>query len=156
MSQVQLQVRPRRVRCSESCEPPPFRFETAHGRRERATGAALVALVPAKGLWLLLRTVGHAIDAAFFLATIVVWCALHLTVWSYAFEMGPAASCFGLPCPEWLRAKVVLACVALCACSFIAAMVLRRLNHRATGSVLLVLVTFDIAALLLLALNAAA
>lgn len=157
MSQVQLQVRPRRVRCSTSCEPPPFRFGPGHGSRaERASGAVRIAQAPFRAAWLLLATAGRAIDAAFFLALITVWCALHLTVWSYAFEIGPAADCFSLPCPTWLRAKVLVGCVALAALSFLAARVMRRLGHRATGFMLLVLVTFDMAALLLLGISAVA
>lgn len=157
MSQVQLQVRPRRVRCSTSCEPPPFRFDVGHGSRaERATGAARIAQAPFRAAWLLLAAVGRTIDAAFFLVMITVWCALHITVWSYAFEMGPAADCFTLPCPEWLRTKVFVGCMALALVSFLAASVMRRLGHRATSFMLLVLVTFDVAALLLLGVNAVA
>lgn len=107
-------------------------------------------------VWLALRTVGHAIDAAFFLAAITVWCALHVTVWSYAFEMGPAADCFSLPCPEWLRTKVLLGAVALAIASFLVARVMRRLGHRMTAFMLYVLVTFDVAALILLGLSSVA
>src|SRR6476661_5586832 len=129
MSQVQLQVRPRRSRCTTSCEPPPFRFEVGGATRRRATGAALVARVPLTGLRLVLAAVGGIIDAGFFLTAITVWCALHITVWSYAFQMGPAADCFGLPCPGWLDTKVVFACIALAVASFVIARVLRRLGH---------------------------
>src|SRR5687768_11432010 len=120
MWHVQLQVRPRRVRCADSLERPPFRFDVGQRTRDRASGAARAAQAPFLALWLLLRTLGHAIDAAFFLCSITIWCALHVTVWSYAFEMGPAATCFGLPCPEWLRTKVLIAAVALAALSFLA------------------------------------
>lgn len=154
MSQVQLQVRPRRVRCTTSCEPPPFRFDVGQGTRDRATGAARAIRAPFMAIWLLLATIGRAIDAAFFLVAITVWCALHLTIWSYAFELGPAANCFALPCPEWLRAKVLIGCLALAAVSFLAARMMRRLGHRATSFMLLVLVTFDVAALLLLGVHA--
>jgi Kef-type K+ transport system membrane component KefB len=153
MSQVQLQVRPRRVRCATTSEPPPFRFDAGQRRRERATGAALAVQAPFRAIWLLLRTVGQLIDAAFFLACITIWCALHITVWSYAFEMGPAADCFTLPCPEWLRTKVLVAAVALAVVSFLIARILRRLGHRMTSFMLLVLVTFDVAALILLAMS---
>lgn len=156
MSQVQLQVRPRRVRCSTSCEPPPFRFEVGQATRDRATGAARIAQAPFRAAWLLLAAAGRAIDAAFFLVAITVWCALHLTAWSYAFEMGPAAECFGLPCPAWLRTKVLIGCVGLALASFLAARFMRRLGHRATGFMLLVLVTFDVAALMLLGVRAVA
>lgn len=153
MSQVQLQVRPRRVRCSSACEPPPFRFAAGQSPRERASGAARAAQVPFRAVWLLLTTAGRTIDAAFFLATITIWCALHLTAWSYAFDMGPAADCFGLPCPGWLRAKVLIGCVVLAMLSFLVARMLRRLGHRATAFMLLVLVTFDVAALMLLGVS---
>lgn len=154
MSQVQLQVRPRRSRCSTSCEPPPFNFEVGHTARQRASGAARLARAPFKALWLLLATVGRAIDAVFFLACLTVWCGLHVTAWSYAFEMGPAANCFSLPCPEWLRTKVLIGCGALAVLSFVAARIMGRLGHRATRFMLLVLLTFDVAALLLLGVRA--
>ena len=151
MSQVQLQVRPRRVRCSTSCEPPPFSFRAgATAARERARGAALVAQLPFKAIALAFVAVGRVIDAASFLVGLTIWCALHLTAWSYAFDMGPAAECFGLPCPAWLRAKVIIGCVVLAVVSFLASRLLRRLGHRATSLVLLVLVTFDVSALILL------
>lgn len=156
MSQVQLQVRPRRVRCSTSCEPPPFRFEVGQATRDRATGVARMARAPFKAVWLLLTTTGRAIDVAFFLAAITIWCALHLTAWSYAFEMGPAADCFGLPCPTWLRTKVLIGCVGLALASFLAARFMRGLGHRATSFMLLVLVTFDVSALLLLGIRSIA
>lgn len=155
MSNVQLQVRPRRVRCSTACEPPPFRFEAVDAP-ERATGVARLAQAPFRAAWLVLAGVGMTIDAIFFLVVITTWCALHLTVWSYAFEIGPAASCFGLPCPEWLRARVALACAGLAVLSLLAAIVMRRLGHRATGAVLLLLLTFDLAALLLLGIRSVA
>ena len=141
------------MRCADSLEPPPFRFDVGQRTRDRATGAARVAQAPFQALWLLLRTVGHAIDAAFFLAAITVWCALHVTVWSYAFEMGPAADCFSLPCPEWLRTKVLIGCVGLAVASFLVARVMRRLGHRMTAFMLYVLVTFDVAALILLGVS---
>jgi hypothetical protein len=144
------------VRCADSLEPPPFRFDVGQRTRDRATGAARAARAPLTAIWLLLRTIGHAIDAAFFLVSITVWCALHVTVWSYAFEMGPAADCFTLPCPEWLRTKVLIAAIALALLSFLAARFMRRLGHRMTGFMLLVLVTFDVAALILLGINSIA
>jgi Kef-type K+ transport system membrane component KefB len=156
MSQVQLQVRPRRVRCATSSEPPPFRFDVGQRRRERATGAAMAVQAPFRALWLLMRTVGHVIDAAFFLVCITIWCALHITVWSYAFEMGPAADCFTLPCPSWLRTKVLFAAIALALVSFLLSRMFRRLGHRMTSFMLLVLVTFDVAALILLAMSSLA
>jgi hypothetical protein len=112
-----------------------------------------VAQLPLQGIRLALVAVGGIIDAAFFLTAITVWCALHITVWSYAFDMGPAANCFGLPCPGWLYSKVLIACVALAVVSFVAARILRRLGHRATGFMLLVLVTFDVSALLVLGVH---
>jgi hypothetical protein len=156
MSHVQLQVRPRRVRCATSQQPPPFRFEVGQRRAPKPTGAARVVRAPFQAVWLALRTIGHAIDAAFFLAAITVWCALHVTVWSYAFEMGPAADCFSLPCQEWLRTKVLLGAVGLAVASFLVARIMRRLGHRMTAFMLLVLVTFDVAALILLGLGAVA
>lgn len=151
MSQVQLQVRPRRSRCTTSCESPPFRFNVGALERGQRSALATAALVP---LRVLLTTTGALIDAAFFLAAITAWCALHLTVWSYAFEMGPAATCFGLSCPEWLRAKVLVACVTLAVLSFVVSRILARLGHRATSFTLLVLVTFDVSALLVLGVRA--
>lgn len=156
MSHVQLQVRPRRVRCSTACEPPPFRFAARAGASPAPTGAARVLGAPFRAAWLVLTAVGRAIDAAFFLVALTIWCALHLSVWSYAFEMGPAAACFGLPCPEWLRPKALAAAGALAVLSFIIARLMRRLGHGATAFMLLVLVTFDVAALLLLGLRALA
>jgi hypothetical protein len=121
--------------------------------RRRATGAARVAQLPLLGVRLILITVGGIVDAAFFLTALTVWCALHITIWSYAFQMGPAANCFGLPCPGWLRAKVLIACIALAVVSFVGARILRGLRHRATSFMLLVLVTFDVSALLVLGVH---
>ena len=149
MSHVQLQVKPRRVRCTTSCEPPPFRFDAVQ-RAARRQGPALVR-VPARVLAAALALFGRAIDAAFFLVVLTIWCSLHVVTWSYAFEMGPAATCFGLNCPAWLTGRMLIACAALAAVTLFVALLLRRLGHRATGTVLLVLVTFDVAALLLLA-----
>jgi hypothetical protein len=154
MSQVQLKVRPRRVRCTTSCEPPPFSFDTGVASRQRPTGAALVAQLPFKGIWLMLAACGKLIDAAFFLTALTIWCAIHITLWSYAFEMGPAADCFGLPCPtDWLGSKVLLTCAGLAVFTFVSARIMRRLGHRATSFMLLVLVTFDVAALLVLGIH---
>jgi hypothetical protein len=154
MSNVQLQVRPRRVRCSASCEPPPFRFSaTAPATPRQRTSAQRAALAPLKAIWFGLAAVGRLIDAAFFLVVLTVWCALHLAVWSYAFEIGPAATCFGLPCPTWLDGKVVLAAVALALTSYLLARFFRRIGHRFTSMMLVLLVTFDVAALLLLGIN---
>ncbi|MCW2923521.1 MAG: hypothetical protein JWM98_925 [Thermoleophilia bacterium] len=151
MSQVQLHVRPRRVRCSTSSEPPPFAFRPAAAAPPARDGAlGTLARVPARTLAVALVAIGHFIDAASFLTGITVWCALHLTVWSYAFDMGPAADCFGLPCAGWLRPKVIIACVALAVVSFVASRILRRLEHRATSLMLVVLVTFDLSGVLLL------
>jgi hypothetical protein len=151
MSHVQLQVRPRRVRCTDACEPPPFRFAVGApaAPRERTAGQRIAA-APLRALSLALGAAGRLVDAAFFLVVLTIWCALHLTVWSYAFEMGPAASCFGLPCPAWLTSKVVIACIALAVASYVLARMFRKLGHRATSGVLLLLVTFDVAALIVL------
>ena len=111
---------------------------------------------PFRAVWFVLRAVGHLVDAAFFLVCITIWCALHITVWSYAFEMGPAADCFTLPCPEWLRTKVLVAAITLAAVSFLISRLLRRLGHRMTSLMLLVLVTFDVAALILLGMSSLA
>ncbi|MEO6867162.1 MAG: hypothetical protein ABI200_04000 [Gaiellales bacterium] len=149
MSQVQLQVQPRRVRCSTASEPPPFSFAVAPPG-ERPSTAARIALLPLRSLYMLLVAIGKLIDAGTFLVGITIWCALHLTVWSYAFQMGPAANCFTLPCPSWIASKVVIACIALAIISFTAARILNKLGHRATSMVLLLLVTLDLSALLLL------
>ena len=155
MSSVQLQVKPRRVRASAESEPPPFRFTGAQRADEpKRTGAARVAQLTGTGTSHTLRWLGLVIDAGFFLTCITVWCAVHLAVWSYAFQMGPAAACFGLPCPTWLRAKVLIACGVLAVVSFVLARVLTRFRHSATAAVLLLLVTLDVAALLLLTARA--
>lgn len=112
--------------------------------------------LPFRAVWLLLAAIGRAIDAAFFLVVITVWCAVHLALWSYAFEMGPAADCFGLPCPAWLSTKVIIGCLVLAVISYVLARGFRRLGHRATSFMLLVLVTFDLAALMLLGLQSLA
>lgn len=154
MSQIQLQVKPRRVRCSASCEPPPFRFEALGSEARASTRPALVRsplLLVARSVLL----VGLAIDAAFFLAGLTTWCAVHLVLWSYAFELGPAADCFGLPCPAWMTERVLVGCAALTLVTLVGAVLLRRLGHRATGTVLLLLLTFDVAALLLMAVGVA-
>ncbi len=154
MSNVQLQVRPRRVRCTSACEPPPFSFSaTAPAARPERSATARAMLAPVKGIGLALAAAGRLIDAAFFLVVLTVWCALHLTVWSYAFAVGPAADCFGLSCPTWLDGKVVIGAIALAVTSYLLARFFRRLGHRATSFMLLVLVTFDVAALLLLGVN---
>lgn len=154
MSHVQLQVRPRRARCSSSCEPPPFNFRTSACAPQKGGGRVnLLARVPARAAVVALLVVGRTIDAASFLVGITLWCAVHLTVWSYAFDMGLAAHCFGLPCPGWLRAKVIVACVLLAFVSLVASRLLRRLGHRATSLMLVVLVTFDVAAVLLLGMR---
>lgn len=85
---------------------------------------------------------------------ITLWCALHLLLWSYAFEIGPAADCFGLACTAWLASRAALGCIVLGGSSLALGLGLRKLGHRATGAVLLLLVTLDVAALLLLALHA--
>lgn len=158
MSQVQLQVKPRRVRCGSSCEPPPFLFsEVAASKIKSKQARGLVgsaALAPLRFLALALRAVGHAVDGAFFLVVLVVWNAMHVVVWSYAFKLGPAADCFGLSCPAWLGSKVVIACISLAVLSYALARMFRRLGHRATSFVLLLLVTFDLAALMVLAISA--
>lgn len=153
MSQVQLQVRPRRVRCAEACEPPPFRFEASARQQATVDGAARLLRAPLRAVAFALAAVGRLIDAAFFLVVLTVWCALHLALWSYAFQMGPAADCFGIPCHEWLSTKVIIGTVVLAVTSFVLARILRRLGHRATSFILLVLVTFDVSALLLLSIG---
>jgi len=153
MSNVQLQVRPRRVRCSSASEPPPFRFDVASCASDAAAGSPPYVRLPLQAVAFALRTVGLAVDAAFFLVGLALWCGVHLALWSYAFQMGPAADCFGLPCHDWLSTKVIIGCVALATISFVAARILRRLGHRATAFVLLVLVTFDVSALLVLGIG---
>jgi hypothetical protein len=155
MSHVQLQVKPRRTRCERSCEPPPFRFDSVLGPRARAKagrGPALVR-VPARIVSFLFALVGGLIDAAFFIVGIAAWCSLHMVLWSYAFDAGPAADCFGLPCPPWVTSRVLLGCAALALVTFVLAIFLRRLGHKATAKVLVLLVTFDVAALLILGMN---
>lgn len=105
---------------------------------------------PVRAVRLLLAAVGGLVDAAFFLAGLTVWCAMHLALWSYAFDMGPAADCFGLPCPPFIAHRVLLACGTLAVLTFVVSRLLRKLSHNATSGVLLVLVTFDVAAMLLL------
>src|SRR5690349_20755907 len=102
MSQVHLQVRPRRVRCTDACEPPPFRFAAGAQPAPTPTPGQRVARLPFQALAVAFTAVGKLVDAAFFLVVLTVWYALHLALWSYAFNMGPAADCFGLPCHEWL------------------------------------------------------
>ena len=154
MSNVQLQVRPRRVRCSSAAEPPPFRFSAGAQPRPDRSPTQKALLAPLRAIVVACTTVGALIDAAFFLVVLVVWNAAHLTIWSYAFEVGPAANCFGLPCPTWIDGKVLMACAALAVVSYLLARMFRRLGHRATSFLLLVLVTFDVAALLLMGLDA--
>jgi hypothetical protein len=154
MSHVQLQVRPRRVRCSDACEPPPFRFSAATRTHPQRTASRQVLLLPLRALAIAASLVGKLVDAAFFLVVLTVWNAMHVLVWSYAFQVGPAADCFGLPCPSWLDSKVVAACMTLAVLSYVLARAFRRLGHRATSMVLLLLVTFDVAALLLLGIGA--
>ncbi len=154
MSNVQLQVKPRRVRCTSAAAPPPFRFSAAAAACRDHTPTQKVLLAPLRAIALAFAAAGQLIDAAFFLVVLVVWNAAHLTVWSYAFKVGPAADCFGLPCPAWLDGKVLMACAALTVVSYLLARMFRRLGRRATSHVLLLLVTFDVAALLLLGFGA--
>lgn len=157
MSHIKLQAQPRRVRCSDACDPPPFRFDALRESgtdKGVATHVARVVAVPTRALVLLLGLAGRAIDAVFFLVLITVVCAIHLVLWSYAFEVGPAAACFGLPCPAWLASRVLAACGVLMVSSFAISRVLRRLGHRATSAVLLMLVTFNLAAMLVLGIDA--
>lgn len=155
MSNVQLQVRPRRVRCRNACEPPPFRFSAAAAPANPPRPASQRALLlPVRAVALLLSAAGTLVDAAFFLVVLTVWNAMHLVVWSYAFEVGPAADCFGLPCPPWLMTKALIACGVLAVVSYVLARMFRRLGHRATSFLLLMLVTFDVSALLLLGVGA--
>lgn len=153
MSHVQLQVQPRRVRCSQSNTPPPFQFAATAVARPEYSGLQRAALVPMRGIAIFFATAGRLVDAAFFLVVLTVWNALHLIVWSYAFQVGPAANCFTLPCPTWLQTKVLIAGVVLAVTSYVLARFFRRLGHRATSFLLLVLVTLDVAALLLLGIG---
>lgn len=151
MTQVQLQVRPRRVRCERAAPPPPFEFTA--GSRGGAARPARPAMIerPLRVITGALSLLGRVIDLAFFLVVLTTWCALHLVLWSFAFDLGPAADCANLPCPAWVGQRVLLLCGALAVLTFAVARFLRRLGHRATAGVLLLLVTFDVAALLLLA-----
>lgn len=152
MSQVQLQIKPRRVRCSQSCEPPPFQFAAASAAAP-ARPRRGIAFLPVRLVALVLRLVGLTIDTAFFLIGLAIWCSLHIVLWSYAFDMGPAADCFGLPCPPVVEHRMLIACAALAVVTFIGARILTRLGHKATATVMLMLVTFDVAALMLLAVG---
>ncbi len=153
MSQVQLQVRPRRVRCTDAHEPPPFRFSAGGAAAPKPTAGQRVVRLPLQTFALVLATAGRIIDAAFFLVVLTIWCALHLALWSYAFDLGPAADCFGLPCHDWLSTKVIVGCVVLAVTSYLLARIFRRLGHRATSFMLLMLVTFDVSALILLGIG---
>ncbi len=153
MSQVQLQVRPRRVRCTDASEPPPFRFAAGTAPAPKPTAGQRVARLPLQTVALVLATIGKLIDAAFFLAVLTIWCALHLALWSYAFQLGPAADCFGIPCHDWLSTKVIIGCLVLAVTSYLLARAFRKLGHRATSFMLLMLVTFDVSALLLLGIG---
>ncbi len=153
MSQVQLQVRPRRVRCTDASEPPPFRFTAGTAPAPKPTAGHRVARLPLQTLALVFAIAGRIIDAAFFLVVLTIWCALHLGLWSYAFQLGPAADCFGIPCHGWLSTKVIIGCVVLAVTSYLLARVFRKLGHRATSFMLLMLVTFDVSALLLLGIG---
>ncbi|MBC7460753.1 MAG: hypothetical protein H7287_05280 [Thermoleophilia bacterium] len=148
-SRIQLQVKPRRVRCDEALEPLPFQFTTA------ADAGALVqpkrlAHLPFRFGASIFKLVGLTIDMAFFLVGIATWCAVHLVLWSYAFDMGPAADCFSLPCPPVVQHRVLLASAGLAVVTFVGARILKRLGHKATSLVMIILVTFDVAATLLL------
>lgn len=157
MSQIHLQVRPRRVRCERVATPPPFRFEAARTAAPApASPGRRALLIPVRVLALVLTLVGRLIDMAFFLVVLTVWCAVHLVIWSYSFDMGPAADCFGLPCPGWVTHRVLLASAGLAVLTFIGSRLLGKLGHVATSRVMLLLVTFDVAALLLLGVNAIA
>lgn len=157
MSQVHLQIRPRRVRCERAATPPPFRFEAARAATPKpASPGCRALLLPVRAVALVFALVGRLIDVAFFLVMLTAWCSLHLVLWSYAFDMGPAADCFALPCPAWVTHRVWMACAGLAIITFVLSRLLSRLGHRATSRVLLLLVTFDVAALLLLGINAVA
>lgn len=153
MSQVQLQVRPRRVRCTDVCEPPPFRFTAGVQPAPTPTTGQRIARLPFRAVALAFVAIGRLVDAAFFLFVLTIWCALHLALWSYAFKMGPAADCFGLPCHDWLSTKVIIGCAVLAVTSYVLARFFRRLGHRCTSFMLLLLVTFDVSALILLGIG---
>jgi hypothetical protein len=154
MSQVQLQVQPRRVRCTSACEPPPFQFTAGAAPAVVPSRARRVAQLPVRGIAFLFASAGRIVDAAFFLTMLTIWCALHLMAWSYAFQMGPAADCFGLSCPSWLQSKVIIGCIVLAGASYVLARVARRLGHRVTSVMLLLFVTLNVSALLLLGVGA--
>jgi hypothetical protein len=154
MSQVQLQVQPRRVRCTSACEPPPFRFNAGAPSVVEPTRGQRVAQLPFRAIAFLFASAGRIVDLAFFLTMLTLWCALHLTAWSYAFQMGPAADCFGLSCPTWLQPKVIIGCIVLAVASYVLARFARRLGHRATSMMLLLFVTLNVSALLLLGVGA--
>lgn len=151
-SRVQLQVKPRRTSCSAALEPPPFQFTTAADAGALVRPKRLVHLPFHLGAGMF-KLVGMTIDMAFFLVGLAVWCGLHLVLWSYAFDMGPAADCFSLPCPPVVQHRVLLVTAGLALVTFIASRVLRRLGHRATALAMIVLVTFDFAATLLLTIG---
>jgi len=141
------------VRCAEAKQPPPFRFAAVTANLAHAPAGPAVLRIPLMGITLLLAGVGRLIDVAFFLAGLTVWCSIHIVLWSYAYQMGPAADCFGLPCPGWLASKVVLGLGVLAVLSLITSRILKRLGHRATSLVLVLLVTFDVAGLMVLGIG---
>jgi hypothetical protein len=100
------------------------------------------------------RVVGRTIDLVALVALIAMWCAVHIGVWSFAFELGDTATCWGVGCPAWLTERILLACAVLAAATLALAIGARRARMRATGMLLLVLLTFDIAALMLLGVQA--
>lgn len=153
MSQVQLQVKPRRVRCRDAAPPPPFEFTAGREPQAPASAARTAVLLPLRAIWGVLGLTGRVIDLAFFLTALTIWCGLHLTLWSYAFEMGPAANCFDLPCPGWITGRIVWGCAGLAVLTFASSRFLRRLGHTATSHMLLLLVTFDVAALMFLGIH---
>jgi hypothetical protein len=138
------------VRCSSSSTPPPFQFAATAVATPERSGLQRAALAPVRAVALVLAASGRIVDAAFFLVMLTIWNALHLVVWSYAFKTGPAANCFTLPCPTWLETKVLIAGAVLAVTSYVLARFFRKLGHRATSFMLLVLVTFDVAALMVL------
>lgn len=111
-------------------------------------------MLPLRAVALTLTLVGRMLDAALALTSLAVLVSVHVILWSYAFELGPAANCGGIGCPSWMPTRALLAMSALVVLTYVAARVLRRHRRRATAAVLLLMVTFDVAAIMLLVMHA--
>lgn len=135
-------------------DPPPFRF------RAGATGAAPTVGTArggraAGGIRFIAWTVellGRAVDATMALTLLTVLVAIHVATWSYSFDMGPLAGCAGLSCPSSMRLWASVGAVSLGVTCYVASRVLRRLGWRATARITMLLVSFDLASVIYLAI----